>query len=380
MASAAADEEDLYALLCCEKTASQRELRASYLRISSALHPDKSAPHMRQISNEHFKRVDYAYRVLSDPAQRHIYDTLGAVGVAEYNTFANSIVGRELSTLRTPAQALAVLERMIREKNELALNSKSGGSGHFKVDMALTQGGLDVTQYIMNQSVSSRLSEKTYITYGGYVLSNKGKGLASVVSALSACENCAHSYALQGIPVADLLFTCLVLVSLQMLAVQQQITEQHTVTSSLSLGHSPSVSFSTNSTLASDPGASYNSDWVLGTGDDTGVKLSTNRALRPGCVGDLSYMLSGREQGVAFKLTQKYRQKFTFVGYISVDPEQKLVLRGGCTYRASPEYILDAGLKMHTRTGVEASTYATRVLTPLVAIKVCIYTRHVLAI
>jgi DnaJ-class molecular chaperone len=66
--------DDLYALLEVERSASARQIRTAYRRLARAYHPDRNhAPD----AAERFKAVAEAYAVLSDSARRHAYDRWG---------------------------------------------------------------------------------------------------------------------------------------------------------------------------------------------------------------------------------------------------------------------------------------------------------------
>jgi DnaJ-class molecular chaperone len=66
--------DELYALLEVERTASARMIKSAYRRMARAYHPDRNpAPE----AAERFKAVAEAYAVLSDSARRRAYDRWG---------------------------------------------------------------------------------------------------------------------------------------------------------------------------------------------------------------------------------------------------------------------------------------------------------------
>ena len=70
-----ADTTKLYETLEVEKTASQKEIKKAYFRLSKLHHPDKGG-------DEHkFKEISAAYEILSDPDKREKYDQYGLEGV-----------------------------------------------------------------------------------------------------------------------------------------------------------------------------------------------------------------------------------------------------------------------------------------------------------
>lgn len=70
-----ADTTKLYETLEVEKTATQKEIKKAYFRLSKLHHPDKGG-------EEHqFKEISAAYEILSDPDKRKSYDQYGLEGV-----------------------------------------------------------------------------------------------------------------------------------------------------------------------------------------------------------------------------------------------------------------------------------------------------------
>src|SRR5450759_3989110 len=72
-------DETYYDLLKIAETASQDEIKAAYKRISHECHPDKLPEHLRsgvlgQEAERLFRLINEAYRALSDPEKRRLYD------------------------------------------------------------------------------------------------------------------------------------------------------------------------------------------------------------------------------------------------------------------------------------------------------------------
>ena len=73
--AAAADTTKLYETLEVEKTATAKEIKKAYFRLSKLHHPDKGG-------DEHkFKEINAAYEILSDAEKRDKYDKYGLEGV-----------------------------------------------------------------------------------------------------------------------------------------------------------------------------------------------------------------------------------------------------------------------------------------------------------
>jgi curved DNA-binding protein len=74
------DEEDLYGALGVARGASEDEIRKAYRRLARQFHPDVNPDD--KAAEERFKRISFAYDVLSDPDKRARYDEFGAQGLA----------------------------------------------------------------------------------------------------------------------------------------------------------------------------------------------------------------------------------------------------------------------------------------------------------
>ncbi len=73
--------QDFYKELGVGRTASADEIKKSYRKLASELHPDKRPGDKR--SEARFKSVNRAYQTLSDPEKRKIYDEFGEDGLRE---------------------------------------------------------------------------------------------------------------------------------------------------------------------------------------------------------------------------------------------------------------------------------------------------------
>lgn len=69
------ETEKLYEVLGVDKTADQKEIKKAYRKLAVKHHPDKGG------DEHHFKEVNAAYEILSDPDKRKLYDKYGLEGV-----------------------------------------------------------------------------------------------------------------------------------------------------------------------------------------------------------------------------------------------------------------------------------------------------------
>ena len=72
---------EYYKILNVEKNATQEEIKKAYRKLALKYHPDKSKD-----NGDHFKKINEAYSVLSDPSKRKNYDT-GASPHSNVNPF-----------------------------------------------------------------------------------------------------------------------------------------------------------------------------------------------------------------------------------------------------------------------------------------------------
>jgi curved DNA-binding protein CbpA len=71
-------EEDFYAILGVDETATSEEIRKAYLTLAKKLHPDRfpNDAEKRAVAQSEFAKVTHAHEIVSDSTRRAEYDTL----------------------------------------------------------------------------------------------------------------------------------------------------------------------------------------------------------------------------------------------------------------------------------------------------------------
>ncbi|KAK6054141.1 DnaJ domain protein, partial [Cooperia oncophora] len=64
----------LYQVLGVDKKATPEEIKRAYRKLALKYHPDKNL-------DGHFKEINYAHAVLSNPKKRQVYDEMGDAGL-----------------------------------------------------------------------------------------------------------------------------------------------------------------------------------------------------------------------------------------------------------------------------------------------------------
>lgn len=100
---------DYYEILGIPRQASGNEIKSAYRKLARKLHPDVSA---HPESGEKFSQIHEAYRVLSNPQLRAIYDSKGEVGLSERKRSSDV----KAQTAHFQARINRVVEQMIAEE------------------------------------------------------------------------------------------------------------------------------------------------------------------------------------------------------------------------------------------------------------------------
>ncbi len=86
--SVASEKQDYYALLGVARGASDDDLKKAYRKLALKHHPDRNQGDKK--AEAHFKEINEAYGVLSDPEKRKAYDTFGHAGPQQADGFGQT--------------------------------------------------------------------------------------------------------------------------------------------------------------------------------------------------------------------------------------------------------------------------------------------------
>lgn len=191
------EQEELYAVLNVEKTASINEIRQSFRELAALLHPDRHPdPALKSAADSRFKAIQKAYEVLSDPHKRAIYDSLGIEGLK--TTWEVGARDRTSAEWRAEFEKMGRkqleenVEQLVKSKGELtcALDARIlflgdkerrelGGDEELtlleKVSLVSTR------QMFLKHSFSTPVSANTSVVFISQLLARQGAGGGNVL-------------------------------------------------------------------------------------------------------------------------------------------------------------------------------------------------------
>jgi len=111
---------DPYKVLDVQRDASQDDVKRAYRRLALRWHPDRN-PDNQAAAEQEFKRISNAYKLLSDPAQRAVYDRGGFDGARQgFGAQAQPFSEQEAAELFRQMFGNKPLHEIIREVEQAA--------------------------------------------------------------------------------------------------------------------------------------------------------------------------------------------------------------------------------------------------------------------
>ena len=173
------DDDDLeyYTLLNINKDATPEQIRSAYRKLCRLYHPDRHHDsHKQQTAANFFKRIQEAYRILSDPRTKALYDRNGKKGLQ------NDMALIERSTL--PTELLGEYEKMKKLWEERTYIQEVNPQASFQMDLDVSpvvDGPRDgskplisMQKITLNQSVDANLTKSDFGNVAGTVSASKG--------------------------------------------------------------------------------------------------------------------------------------------------------------------------------------------------------------
>ena len=170
------DNFEYYTLLNVDTTSSQEEVRSAYRRLCRIYHPDRyQDPQKQQTASNFFRRIQEAYRVLSDPRTRAVYDRSGKKGLED------DMAVIERMTL--PTELLEEYEKLKTLWEERTYIQQVNPQGDFQMDVDATplvdgvyrtgRSAITIEKVSMSQSVDAQLTKSAFANVLGSVSSTK---------------------------------------------------------------------------------------------------------------------------------------------------------------------------------------------------------------
>lgn len=120
---------DPYEILNVSEKDTQHRIKKSFDSISKAFHPDKQELELRKESREYFEQAEKAYKILSIPFRRFLFDHYGEEGIRIYEKDPNKFIILEekynhLATKIEELEAISQHEEIYRLKKHLSKTKK----------------------------------------------------------------------------------------------------------------------------------------------------------------------------------------------------------------------------------------------------------------
>lgn len=168
------ESEEYYTLLNVSRNAEQEEIRRSYRRLCRIYHPDRYQDENKQkTAVEFFRRIQEAYKVLSDPRTRSIYDKRGRSGLNE------DMAVIERTSL--PSELIEEYEKLRELWEERTYIQDCNPGGAFKMDVDATS-LLDTDQGYGQRPVSVEKFSSELSVDANFTKSAQGQAVGVVVA------------------------------------------------------------------------------------------------------------------------------------------------------------------------------------------------------
>lgn len=166
------NEYEFYTVLNVDRNSTQDEIRSAYRRFCRIYHPDRyQDPQKQATASTFFRRVQEAYRILSDPRTRAVYDRSGKKGLE------SDMAIIERTSL--PTELLEEYEKLRSLWEERTYIQGVNPRGRFQMDLDATalfdstyledESSVTVREVSMDQSVDAQITKTLFGNVAGIV-------------------------------------------------------------------------------------------------------------------------------------------------------------------------------------------------------------------
>lgn len=309
------NEYEYYTLLNVDKSSSQDEIRSAYRRLCRIYHPDRyQDPQKQATASTFFRRVQEAYRILSDPRTRAVYDRSGKKGLE------SDMAIIERTSL--PTELLEEYEKLRSLWEERTYIQEVNPHGSFRMDVdasSLFDGtyledssGVSIQRVAMNQSVDAHITKSLFGNVAGMVNAT-GRSLFGGLQ----------------------------------FSLRQLLSNQNWFRVTTLIGSRPAVSLDTYHTLGDHMYVTSQSMCSL---SPYGMMLSANGSLTRRLTDSTSAVLSIHESGysVSSKVVHRLSHTTELVGEVQVGYGNSSV-KGAVRYTPMAKYAFEGGIKGGTK-------------------------------
>lgn len=321
-ADAEGDEEEndyeYYTLLNVSRNSSPEEIRSAYRRLCRIYHPDRyQDPQKQATASTFFRRVQEAYRILSDPRTRAVYDKSGKKGLQD----DMAIIERT----SLPSELLEEYEKLRSLWEERTYIQQANPQGSFRMNMdvsAWMDGKVDteedpravvtVQKIMVSQGVDAQITKSLLGNVAGYV-AGTGQSLFGGIQ----------------------------------FSLRQLLSNQNWFKVSTFVGSRPAFGLDTYHQLGDHM---YATSQTVCSLSPCGTMLSANGSLVRRLSDSTSAVLSVRKSGysVSSKVIHRLSHTTELVGDAQIGYDSSSV-KGTVRYRPLEKYLFKAGVQMGTR-------------------------------
>lgn len=156
------EQLDYYRLLSIEPSASSDEVRRAFHQFAAKYHPDKflgggAAPHKIERAAQIYRRGAEAYKVLTDPRRRKLYDVQLGQGRMRFDAMAEP-PAEPAALNKWPIKVKSPLARPFATKAEQAYKAGDWGTAKINLKMALSKESGNAQIELLLAEVERKLS------------------------------------------------------------------------------------------------------------------------------------------------------------------------------------------------------------------------------